>query len=329
MFLFRRNECEALDEPAHVLRRPCGPARSPRATSGTARPRASPRRAFGRTPSAASRWSASLPMNSASSSTRCSMPADVERRVLDRHVVAVVEDPGLQPSLVARRDRPDLVRAAGVHNPVPQLRATRAVAQVDLEAELARPSRARDDDRDVPELALPTPVVPEVHRPRRRRASGSRPCSWGPAPAAATRRVRRWSRPCRRTPAPRARRASRPSRPARARSGSRPSRSRIGSFTIPPSGAMIGAYLHCITSQRDRSRHVSSCVKRAASGPVISTWRSTATSHSPTCSTRCQYSRSSSSYSVGISMWLYRSQDVQPASIVRCQYGERRYHDAV
>ncbi len=98
---------------------------------------------------------------------------------------------------------------------------------------------------------------------------------------------------------------------------------------MPPSGAMIGAYLHCMTSHPDRSRQVSSCVKRAASGPVISTCRSTATSQSVTCSSRCQYSSSSSSYSVGISMWLYRSQLVHPASTVRCQYGDFRYHDAV
>ncbi|MFN8232890.1 MAG: hypothetical protein U0V56_05290 [Actinomycetota bacterium] len=70
-------------------------------------------------------------------------------------------------------------------------------------------------------------------------------------------------------------------------------------------------------------------MKRSASGPVISTWRSTATSHSVTPFTSAQYSVSSSSYSVGISMWLYRSQLVHPASTVRCQYGERRYHVAV
>ncbi len=69
----------------------------------------------------------------------------------------------------------------------------------------------------------------------------------------------------------------------------------MGSFTMPPLGAMIGAYLHCSTSHRERSRHVSSCVNRAASGPVISTWRSTATSQSVTWFSRCQYSVSSSS----------------------------------
>ncbi len=93
--------------------------------------------------------------------------------------------------------------------------------------------------------------------------------------------------------------------------------SRIGSFTMPPSGAQISTYLHCSGWVCERSRGVSSCVNRAASGPVISTWRSTATSQSVTFSTRCQYSLMSSSYSVGISMWLYRSQLVQPASTVR------------
>ena len=58
--------------------------------------------------------------------------------------------------------------------------------------------------------------------------------------------------------------------------------SRIGSFTMPPSGAQISTYLHCSGTVADRSRGVSSCVNAAASGPRISSWRSTATSHSVT-----------------------------------------------
>jgi hypothetical protein len=69
----------------------------------------------------------------------------------------------------------------------------------------------------------------------------------------------------------------------------------MGSFTMPPSGAQISTYLHWPTWVVDRSRGVSSWVNRAASGPVISTCRSTATSHSVTWFNRCQYSLRSSS----------------------------------
>src|SRR4030095_12155932 len=85
-----------------------------------------------------------------------------ERRVLPRHVVAVVEDPGLEPPLVARGDRADLRWTPRLHHAVPELGAARAVAQVDLVADLTRPPRARDDHRDRTQVAFPTSVVPKV-----------------------------------------------------------------------------------------------------------------------------------------------------------------------
>jgi hypothetical protein len=65
---------------------------------------------------------------------------DLERVVRDRHVRAVVEDPGLDPARLRRRDRPDVVRPAGVHDPVPQVAAARRVAEVDLVADLGGPA---------------------------------------------------------------------------------------------------------------------------------------------------------------------------------------------
>ncbi len=64
---------------------------------------------------------------------------------------------------------------------------------------------------------------------------------------------------------------------------------------MPPSGAQISTYLHCSGCVADRSLGVRSWVNRPASGPVISTCRSTATSHSVTPLTRYQYSFTSSS----------------------------------
>jgi hypothetical protein len=63
---------------------------------------------------------------------------------------------------------------------------------------------------------------------------------------------------------------------------------------IPPSALSSGAYLPCPTAQRVRSRQVSMFVNASASGPQISTTRSTPTSHSVTCSSRCQYSSTGS-----------------------------------
>ncbi len=149
-------------------------------------------------------------------------PAHVQRRVLHRHVVAVVEDPGLEPPLVARRDRTDPVRRPRLHHAVPELDAPRAVPQVDLVAHLAGPARPRDDDRDPVQVALPAPVVRAVPRPPRRAGRGSRPGSADPAPGAGSRRARGSARRVPRTPAPQGRTGARPSRRARARSGSRP-----------------------------------------------------------------------------------------------------------
>jgi hypothetical protein len=72
-------------------------------------------------------------------------------------------------------------------------------------------------------------------------------------------------------------------------------RSRTGSLTMPPSGAMIGAYLPCPGAHRVRSRQVSAFASANPSGPLISTTRSTPTSHSVTSFTSAQYSATRSS----------------------------------
>jgi hypothetical protein len=64
---------------------------------------------------------------------------------------------------------------------------------------------------------------------------------------------------------------------------------------IPPSAAVITTYLHWPTAQVDRSRGVSMFVNAKASGPLISTCRSTPTSQIVTAFSRCQYSVTGSS----------------------------------
>src|SRR4029079_13176856 len=68
----------------------------------------------------------------------------VEGGVLDRDVGAPVEDAGLRPARLVRRYRAGVVLGAGLHDRVPQLAATRAVEQVDLEARHGGPAGARD-----------------------------------------------------------------------------------------------------------------------------------------------------------------------------------------
>ena len=68
---------------------------------------------------------------------------------------------------------------------------------------------------------------------------------------------------------------------------------------MPPSGAVISTYLPCFTAHVVRSRHVSRFVNALASGPVISTMRSTLTSHSVTSLTSAQYSSTGSPYVFG------------------------------
>ncbi len=84
---------------------------------------------------------------------------DLERVVRDVHVVAVVEDAGLDAALVARRDRAQLELLAGGHDRVPELVREAGVAQVHLVAELRAPACSRDHDRDAVELGLLVPVV--------------------------------------------------------------------------------------------------------------------------------------------------------------------------
>ena len=71
-------------------------------------------------------------------------------------------------------------------------------------------------------------------------------------------------------------------------------RSRTGSLTMPPSSAVISTYLPWPTAHFVRSRQVSMLVNADASGPVISTMRSTETSHSVTPFSSAQYSSTGS-----------------------------------
>ena len=61
-------------------------------------------------------------------------------------------------------------------------------------------------------------------------------------------------------------------------------------MTIPPSSAVISTYLPWPTAHLVRSRQVSMLVNADASGPVISTIRSTDTSHTVTSLSSAQYS---------------------------------------
>ena len=73
---------------------------------------------------------------------------------------------------------------------------------------------------------------------------------------------------------------------------------------IPPVSEVMITYLAWPTAHWSRSRGVRRLVKAAASGPVISTWRSTHTSHSVTSWIRAQYSFSRSSKRMGKNVWL-------------------------
>ena len=69
---------------------------------------------------------------------------DLVRVVGDVHVVAVVEDPRLEATLIARRGHAQLELLAGVDDGVPQLECPTRVAQVHLVAELGGPPGPRD-----------------------------------------------------------------------------------------------------------------------------------------------------------------------------------------
>ena len=87
---------------------------------------------------------------------------------------------------------------------------------------------------------------------------------------------------------------------------------------------MISAYLHWPTAILLRSRGVRYCTKFAASGPVISTWRSTATSHRIASLTRFQKFWTGSPKSRGIYMWLYTENACAPHLMVASKYGGLR-----
>ena len=83
-----------------------------------------------------------------------------------------------------------------------------------------------------------------------------------------------------------------------------PNLNKTGSFNIPPSLLVISTYLHCPTANLDKSLGVSNWINLKASGPVISTCRSTATSHRIELFTRFQKFSSGFPKSRGIYMWL-------------------------
>jgi len=64
---------------------------------------------------------------------------------------------------------------------------------------------------------------------------------------------------------------------------------------MPPCGAVTSMYFPCFTAHFVRSRQVIMSTSRSASGPLTSTVRSTATSHSVTSFVSAQYSVSGSS----------------------------------
>jgi hypothetical protein len=68
------------------------------------------------------------------------------------------------------------------------------------------------------------------------------------------------------------------------------SRISTGSLAIPPSGRVMNAYFAWRTAHLVRSRGVIMLAKVNASGPEISIWRSTPTSHNVTPSSSAQYS---------------------------------------
>ena len=72
-------------------------------------------------------------------------------------------------------------------------------------------------------------------------------------------------------------------------------RNSTGSLMMPPSAAVMSTYLHWPTAHRVRSLRGSLLMNSEASAPLISTTRSTATSHSVTSLIRLQYSVTGSS----------------------------------
>jgi hypothetical protein len=87
---------------------------------------------------------------------------DLEGVVGQAHVGAVVEDPGLDPARLARRDRTDVVRATGLHDPLPQVVPAIRIPEVDLVPDLSGPSRSPDDHGDAVQRGIHAPVVAEV-----------------------------------------------------------------------------------------------------------------------------------------------------------------------
>src|SRR5262249_48816095 len=87
---------------------------------------------------------------------------ELEGVVFVRHVGAPVEDASLDPADVHGTGRPNLVRAACLHDPLPEVVSARRVEEVDLVADLRRPARAGEDELDAVEVETAEVVVAEI-----------------------------------------------------------------------------------------------------------------------------------------------------------------------
>src|SRR6266571_6257938 len=74
--------------------------------------------------------------------------SDLVRIVLDHHVRAVVPDARLDPANVGRARGPQIVLFPGFDDGIPELTATRSIEEVQFVADLPRPTRAGDEERD-------------------------------------------------------------------------------------------------------------------------------------------------------------------------------------
>ena len=180
-------------------------------------------------------------------------------------------------------------RPASIHA-VPELDAAASVAQVDLVADPRRSTRCASPPRGSRPGPSPGTSSSAASGPRPRKAAAPPPSTSVPAPASATRPARGSPHRARSSARRPSRRAARRCPPAPARNDSRPGAAEPDRSRSPPSAAPIRTYLPCPTAHFDRSRGVSRLVNSNASGPVISTCRSTLTSHTVTPVSSFSYS---------------------------------------
>ena len=183
----------------------------------------------------------------------------------------------------------------GVHDALPQLVALAAVAQIDLVADFAGPPGPRHDHRNPVQVGLEEPVVPELrHRVAEERLHDvlrlraldleGRDVGLGDLDAHAGPE----------------RHAARPQQDVAVREGEpEVVLAEAQEDGVVDDAAVLGGDDHVLPLAHGAlarvARREAGSVKAAASGPVISTWRSTLTSHSVTWLIRCQYSFSRSS----------------------------------